>query len=239
MEERNKKIQEVKKMLQEQKIEADQKLTPENLPNLTYSEIVEYNRKNKIGTFMDKEWQVHMDKYQNPLENQSLTKKEKLINGYYSFPNLSRMVTKRIKTAQQDFEFLQQFLKSKDNKFLTLEDQDQEDLTDDKQIEDRLIFKKIVSKANFYVYSYTLLFYSSSILLFLRTTFSNTMKLHAKIVFAPFIFFIGGLLSTNSTSIALILNARRIMKPLKEKPDSDLGKQYAEHVESKKDIYYE
>lgn len=59
---------------------------------------------------MDKEWQIEMNKYSNPIEDTDISRKRKLISGYYSFPYFSRRVGKKFGIIDHDIQFLSKIL---------------------------------------------------------------------------------------------------------------------------------
>ena len=67
---------------------------------------------------MDREWQEELIGDKNPLEDETLTKKEKLFSGYYSFPYVWRLLSKKFGIAEANLQFLKQTLKSRDKKVL-------------------------------------------------------------------------------------------------------------------------
>ena len=62
---------------------------------------------------MDKEWVEEMSKDGNPLEDPTLTRKDKLFSGYYSFPLVSRLMEKKLRIISADLKFLKMFLLTK------------------------------------------------------------------------------------------------------------------------------
>ena len=67
------KIEEVKKILIKEKQEATEKLTSDNIKNLTYNEILELNEKSKIGTVTNRRYERYMVDH-NPLEDPDVSR---------------------------------------------------------------------------------------------------------------------------------------------------------------------
>ena len=108
---------------------------------------------------MSKEWQKEFSKEKNPLEENYLTRKDKFINGYYSFPYVSRLYIKKFKTADQDIHFIEQVLDKENSKYWKESDatgKSQKEILDieNEKIESQLLIKKVSIKASYYTFMY-------------------------------------------------------------------------------------
>ena len=81
--------------------------TPKNIQNLTYEEILAYNRERNKGTFMDRSWR---DKAVDEELVEKMSRKEKFLNGHYSLSYMSTQFALRIALQSRKTEFLQKLI---------------------------------------------------------------------------------------------------------------------------------
>lgn len=65
---------------------------------------------------MNREWTEEFNDQSNPYEDPNMSKKDKLVRGYYSMPFVSRYFSKRMKILERDLEFLQKVIQKNTKK---------------------------------------------------------------------------------------------------------------------------
>ena len=81
-----------------------QDLNEKTISKMTYSQILEANRRQKQGTFMDRTWR---DNAENPLEDPNLSKMEKFKSGGYAVRNVIGNFDRNMKIRMREIEFIQ------------------------------------------------------------------------------------------------------------------------------------
>ncbi|CDW77007.1 UNKNOWN [Stylonychia lemnae] len=192
----------------------NEKFNSKTIHNLTYDEIIKYNKERNKGTFIDRSWrdQVNED---DDLDNPNTTRWEKFKAGRYNFGNFTRTQAKKLAIKQQKVEFIEKLVNNK-NKY-----------EDDR---DKLILRNLEIKvmAQYNLYRYGMLISAVGFCIF---NLSNTKKsIHSRLF--PVIF-IGTFASFYNHQVGMYGVYQKLDKFLAfvaEKQDTQVGQEAGQFI---------